>query len=144
MLHNYSCPVARVMVCIDAAAVVWRKPGEQRTKAAAVAATAQNREGLLYRTQNYYTLTWAFWDRHHRNAHKPDLLRTLWNTLIPLLTFVHARNHSRCFHCPNIRRLVPLPIIYMWKTTSDGSKVKSSHKQLLYQVHFPPSTYSRA
>ena len=31
VLHNYSCPVARVMVCIGAAAVVWRKPREQRT-----------------------------------------------------------------------------------------------------------------
>lgn len=25
MLHNYSCPVARVMACIDAAAVVRRE-----------------------------------------------------------------------------------------------------------------------
>lgn len=33
MLHNYSCPVARVMVCIGAAAVVRREPSgaERRT-----------------------------------------------------------------------------------------------------------------
>lgn len=34
MLHNYSCPVARVMVCIGAAAVVRREPSGAKRRTA--------------------------------------------------------------------------------------------------------------
>lgn len=47
MLHNYSCPVARVMVCIGAAAVVRREPSGAKRRTARLLGLMMESLGLL-------------------------------------------------------------------------------------------------